>query len=342
MTHKPFYCLLVAVILLLSHSENCFAQTILRQMPDYSIGSSSPAATNRNLTETPAAIRNTALMVVPDDFAKLKLAPGFLVNVNVLDDQDFVGSYRIDGNGDLALPILGTMHVAGKTALEARDQIVNRLIENKILKDPQVVLTVLEYTAPEVTIIGEVTSPGKYPLLVPHKLVDVLAASGGPTLLAGNEIQVIRSDAHNKSVLVHYSRGADPKTIEDVIVSPGDTIQVKKAGIVYVLGAVSRPGGYVMHEEGTLSLLQAISLANGTTLPASVKTVYVLRQNADGTTADIALAYREITRGKGPDFPLHAKDVVYVPTNKIKSIFSYSQGILTAATSASIYAAAVY
>ena len=106
------------------------------------------------------------LTMVPEDFAKLTLAPGFLVSLNVLDDTDMAGAFRIDQNGDINVPVLGTMHVAGGTVSQARVQIRKKLLDDQILKDPQVNLTVLEYTAPEVTIVGEVTSPGKYPLLV--------------------------------------------------------------------------------------------------------------------------------------------------------------------------------
>ena len=188
--------------------------------------------------------------------------------LNVLDDPDLAGSFRVDQLGDITLPILGTMHVAGETVSEARVQIREKLLDDQILKDPQVNLTVLEYTAPEVTIIGEVAVPGRYPLLIPRALVEVLALAGGTTLVAGNEVQITRGSVGVGPLLVHYSRATNPTAVENAIVNPGDTVQVKRAGIVYVLGWVTRPGGYVMQEEGTLSVLQAISLANGTSLTA--------------------------------------------------------------------------
>jgi polysaccharide export outer membrane protein len=117
--------------------------------------------------------------VVPGDFVKLKLSPGFLVNLSVLYDSDFTGSYRIDEQGDLTVPIIGTLHVAGETLSEARAQIQRKLVEDQLLKDPQVDLMVLEYAAPDVTIMGEVSTPGKYPLPASGKLLDVLSLAGG-------------------------------------------------------------------------------------------------------------------------------------------------------------------
>lgn len=283
-----------------------------------------------------------ALTTLPEDFAQLKLAPGFLVSLEVLDDPDYSGTFRIDQNGDLALPILGAVHVGGETASDARVQIQKLLLDRQLMRNPQVNLDILQYSLPQVTILGEVTSPGRYPLIVPRKLIDVLALAGGTLPAAGDEVTITPADSQAKPRLIHYSQATNASEVENILVQPGDTIQVKRAGIVYVLGAVTRPGGYIMQEEGNLTLLQAISMANGTTLPASVKTIYVLRKNPDGTEVDIAIPYSKLTHGKRPDVALSAQDVVYVPTSKVKAVLINGAGILAATASASIYAAAIY
>jgi polysaccharide biosynthesis/export protein len=341
-TYKLFHVWLLTAALLISFAAKGLAQVGVQQMPGSSNGSSSSGATSRNASGAAAAMQSSGLTMVPEDFVKLSLAPGFLVSLDVLDDPDFTGIFRIDQQGDIALPILGTMHVAGATVSEARVQIQKRLLENKILKDPQVKLTVLEYTAPEVTILGEVASPGKYPLLVPRKLVDILALAGGTTLTAGNEVQITRGSANTESVLVHYSRATNSKAVADVVVHPGDTVQVKRAGIVYVLGAVNRPGGFVMQEEGTLNVLQAIALAYGTTTLASTRTIYIMHRNADGSVVYTGVPYQKMTRGQSDDIQLHATDVLFVPTSKIKTIYANTQTLLNQAGVASLYIAAGY
>jgi polysaccharide export outer membrane protein len=337
MTRKGLCAFLVTSALLAAFAKAGVAQIDMQQR----IGSLSGATTNRGRSNSASTTRSSGLAEVPADFAQLKLAPGFLLSLNVLDDPDFAGTFRIDEQGDIALPILGTLHLAGKTVSEARVQIRGELLKNKILNDPQLNLSIIEYSAPEVTITGEVASPGKYPLLVPRKLVDVLALAGGTTALAGNEVQIDRGSSESAPLLVHYSRATDPKAVEDAIVHPGDIVQVKRAGIVYVLGAVTRPGGFVMLEDGSLSVLQAISLANGTSQAARTGTIYILRRNDDGTQAHIALPYKKITKGKSSDVQLHATDVLYVPTSAIKAALIDTQGILASAASASIYAATV-
>jgi len=290
-----------------------------------------------------SAIRNGTLTAVPPDFAELRLAPGFLLSLNVLDDPDFAGVFRVDQKGDLTIPILGAIHVLGETTTEARDQIQKRLLDEQILKAPQVNLTVVEYAATEVTILGEVNQPGRFPLLADRSLTDVLGLAGGLTPAAGNEIQITRAGKDAPAPeSIHFSKAISAKVVQDTIIHPGDTVQVKRAGIVYVLGGVYRPGGYVMQEDGTLSVLQAISVANGTTLPASVGTIYLLRRNPDGTEAKIELPLVKMQRGKTADMQLQATDVLYVPLSKVKATLLNTQGILASLGSASIYAAAVY
>ncbi len=328
MTSKNLQVLLVTAAVLILFASPGVAQV-----------GGSPRNDSSSRTSSNETARPQGLGAVPEDFAKMKLAPGFMVGLNVLDDQDFAGSFRIDEQGNIALPILGTMHIAGETVSEARTQIRKKLLENKILKDPQVELNVLEYTETDVTIMGEVANPGRHPLLSPGKLVDVLALAGGTTVAAGNEVQITRGIGGGEPVLVHYSKSTDPKTVENVIVNPGDTVQVKRAGIVYVLGAVNRPGGYVMQEEGTLNVLQAIALADGTTTLASAKTIYLLRRNANGSVVYVALPFNKMARGKSSNVELHATDVLYVPMSTVKLLYSDVQMVLNSAASASIYAA---
>ncbi len=335
MNHRAARPWLALAPLLLLFASAAMAQLSAPQTSGLSAAGSSSAKPGAS-----AAMGSSGLSTVPEDFSKLTLAPGFLVSLNVLDDSDFGGTFRVDQQGGITVPILGTMHVAGETVSQARVQIRNRLLDDRFLKDPQVNLAVIEYTSPQVTIIGEVASPGKYPLLASRKLVDVLALAGGTTVTAADEIQITSASVERKPLLVHYSRRTNPEAVEDVMVQPGDTIQVKRAGIVYVLGAVVRPGGFVMQEEGTLSVLQAIALAYGTTILAANSKIYIMHQNADRSVAYIAVNYKNMTRGKTADIPLHAADILFVPTSKLKTIYSNTQQLMSQAALVGLYSVA--
>src|SRR5208282_1502681 len=206
MMHKSVHALLIAVALLSSLTVAAYAQTGSQGVVGSPLGGSSGHG-------APSASRGGGATVLSEDFVRMKLAPGFLVGLNILDDPDFTGSFRIDEQGDIAVPTLGTLHVAGETVSEARTQIRKKLIEDKILKDPQVDLNVQEYAAPEVTIIGEVGSPGKYTLLASRNLVDVLALAGGPTPAAGSTVEITHGSAGGQPTLIHYSRASSPRAV---------------------------------------------------------------------------------------------------------------------------------
>lgn len=282
-----------------------------------------------------------AVGMVPEQFAHLKLTPGDLVSLRVLDDGDFTGEFRVDPSGNLAVPELGPVHVVGETTDEVRQQIAKLLLDQGLLKDPQVELDLVEYAAPQVKILGEVGAPGVFPLLAPENLDDVLALAGGPTMMAGDEILITRKEG-GSPIKVQYSRQLPAENLRKVVVHPGDTVQVMRAGVVYVLGSVNRPGGYIMQENGKLSVLQAISIAGGTTFIASTGSVYVMHKDEDNTTVWIQLPYKKMTQGKAADLPLHVNDILFIPTSRFKATFSNTQSVIASAASASIYAAVIY
>jgi polysaccharide export outer membrane protein len=335
---NPILTLALPALLLASWSVRLPAQVDMQQTVTAARTAKASLAGSVNAN----SINHQGPAMVPAHFAQLKLGQGFLLSLNVLDDSDFTGTFRVDGSGDIFLPVLGSIHVAGETVPEARGAIAKELLDRGILREPQVELNILEYMAPQVTILGAVASPGVFPLLVPEGLGDVLALAGDTTILAGDRIEITPPNREGEPKTVHYSKGMDTKQLNSFVVQPGDTIQVTLAGVVYVLGGVTRPGGYIMQENGNLSVLQAISIAGGTAVTASIKSIYIMRKKPDNTTVWLALPYRKMTEGKVADVQLHVNDVVFVPTSRLKSAFLSSESILSAVTSASIYAGVIY
>ena len=281
---------------------------------------------------------SSRLAPVPQDFEKLKLAPGFMVNLQIFDGADFSGPYRLDEAGNISLPFVGAINLSGQTVAEARDIVAAKLKTAQLFNQPQVQVTVQEYSAPMVTIMGEVTAPGKYPLLAERKLVEVLSLAGGLTPAAGDNLEIERNDGAEHHVLkVNYGRGMSPANVADVNVKPGDVIQVPRAGMVYVLGAVNRPGAYLMQEDGKLDVTQAIALAYGTSIQASTGKIRIIRRNPDGSLLEIPVHYKRTIKAESASVVLQPQDVVYVPPSSIKSALVSSQQVLSSAASASIY-----
>lgn len=302
------------------------------------VGTKSMGASDAANREKLGSDVSSKLSAVPEDFAKLKLDAGFLLNVQVFDSSDFSGVYRLDTTGAISLPFAGMVNLSGRTVAEAQNAIARKLVAAELFKQPQVQITVLEYTAPMVTIMGEVASPGKYPLLAERKFIEVLALAGGVTPVAGNKVEIERKDATGSHVItLNYSRGTSSASVQNVLVVPGDVIRVQRAGIVYVLGAVNRPGAYLMEEDGTLDVTQAIALAYGTSLQAALGKVRILRRNTDGSFVETQVDYKQIMKANVSPVTLNPGDIVYVPLSKMKTALLDSQSVLSSAASATVY-----
>ena len=281
--------------------------------------------------------RVSPLAAIPEDFSTLQLAPGFLLSMDVYDTPEYSLDLRIDPGGNVNIPMVGRVHIADLTLDQATAKIAASLRDAKILNDPQVNLDVEEYAGREITVLGEVHSPGRIELLAPRHLDDVIALAGGETEYAGNTIEIRHEgDVTPQSESIHYSRSIDNRILSETVVVPGDTVTVKRAGIVNVLGAVNRPGGYLMQEDGELNVPQALALAYGTTMPAAVGSMRLIRKNDDGRVEEIPIPYRDMVKGKVAPLHLQAQDVIYVPVSKVKEAFTASL------TNSAVAAAIIY
>jgi polysaccharide export outer membrane protein len=113
-------------------------------------------------------------------------------------------------------------------------------------------------------------------------------------------------------------------------------VSVSRAGIVYIVGEVNRPGGFVMENE-KMNLTEAIALAAGPTHAASLNGAKMLRKTSTGRK-EIPVPLKKVLQAKGPDMDLQPDDIIFVPASLGKSIASHtSQAVLSMATSAAIY-----
>jgi polysaccharide export outer membrane protein len=299
------------------------------------------SSSSGNQNSKPGSLTNSgSLSAIPDDFPNLRLTSGVLLNVLVYDEPELTTNIRVDDQGNISLPLIGSVKAAGKTLTDLQVLIEDKYRSAEILKNPQVTLNVVQYVGANVIVIGEVQTPGRLQMLTPHSLPDVIGMAGGETNLAGDTIEVeTQGKDGSRSHLYHYVRGEDNNQLHDVMVNPGDTVRVKRSGVVYVLGAVFRPGGYVMQEDGSLNVAEAVSLAQGTLMQAKIGGIRVIRRQSEGTLQEIPIPYKLIMDGKEMPLKLEAQDIVYVPVSKMKSVFTSGASIVGQTGSAAIYAA---
>jgi polysaccharide export outer membrane protein len=276
-------------------------------------------------------------IALPDDFTKLRLDTGYSLELEVFGAPEMNCSLRVDDAGNVVVPLVGAVHVAGDTLRQAEKAIADELVAKQMINSPNVNLGISAFAARTVTISGEVQSPGKLQLLAPRPLLAVLADAGGETAAAGGHVDIHHTPAGEPEQIVHvlYAPGKNSTEAEKALVSPGDTVYVPRAGVIYVLGAVNRPGGYLMVNGGTLDLPQAVALAMGVSPIGSSKSVVVVRRR-DGRIDEYHLRLDEMQRGSIETFALTDGDMVYIPDNKVKSMLINSSAVLSAAASASI------
>jgi polysaccharide export outer membrane protein len=125
----------------------------------------------------------------------------------------------------------------------------------------------------------------------------------------------------------------------NVAVRPGDIIKVPRAGIVYVVGEVKKPGGFVLQNNENISVLQALALAEGTTHTSAISRARLIRTDpATGKRTEYPMNLGKIFSGKSPDTLLQAKDIVFVPNSAAKNVFYRgSEAALQTAAGVAIY-----
>jgi polysaccharide export outer membrane protein len=283
-----------------------------------------------------AAMAATAFAQSPSNNSLL-ISPGDALHITIMDMPDMEQFPRVTDASDVPVQGIGSVRVVNMSPGEAAEAIHDRFVSAHFLNHPQVSVVVDQYATQEVTLIGEVHTPGAYPIATPRQILDVVALGGGLTDGADRDILVERHG--DKANPIHYNLSNDGELAikEQVLVNPGDTVVVPRAGIVYVLGDVNRPGGFLMsNNESKMSLLEALSNAGGAARTAKLNHARVIRK-ADHTETQISLG--DIEKGKQPDFALAPGDILYVPFSYAKNlVIASSSGIASAAGTAAVYA----
>lgn len=258
----------------------------------------------------------------PAQAPPLTIGPGDLVEVAMFDAPDLSGRFRVDQTGNVDIPLLGEIHVEGLTADQAAKIIQQRYITAEILKpeSAQVTVFIQEYASQGITVNGEVKTPGVYPAFGVRMLNDVITAAGGILPAASSQVLITRRNDPQHPITVEYNPTALKPVIPQVQILPGDSILVPRAGIVYVIGDVVKPGGYVLDGRNTLTIEEALGLAGGPSHAAKMHEVQLVRKLPDGRKEMVAIPLDEILKGASPDMALKDQDIVYIPTSTRKLV----------------------
>ncbi|MFL6429254.1 MAG: SLBB domain-containing protein [Acidobacteriaceae bacterium] len=271
----------------------------------------------------------------------LLIGPGDVLHVQVVEAPEMEQHVRVTDNGMIPLVGAGDVKVGGMTVAAAQTAIHDHLIATHYMNHPQVMVTVEQYATETVSVVGEVARPGAYPITTPRTVLDVLSFAGGITNVADRNIMVQRHGSKDDAVPYFVSNDPKQAMSTQVMVNPGDTVIVPKAGIVYILGDVNRPGGFAMsNNQDHMTLLQALALAGGVTHAARQGRARLIRVAEGQSQHEETLNLGDIQKGKRPNPTLYAGDILYVPFSWTKNLVTAgAPGVAASATSAAIYAA---
>ena len=264
--------------------------------------SDAPSSSERNSTSSTSAPLLTN--------SNIKLGVGDLIEISVFGVPDLSNKLRIGGSGDIYLPLIDYVHVADLTTDEAQELIQKRLEDGGFVRNPHVSIFVDESASQAITMVGEVTHPGAYPAIGDRRLFDLISAAGGLTEKAGRSVTIERRGS-SENIVVQLSDNLAEDTKNDVEVEPGDTIIVSRAGIVYVVGDVNHPSGFLI-EDNSLSVLKALALAGGGTRTSALNKTRILRKTPSGIQ-EIPVNLKKVLYAKAPDMAMVKGDVLFIP-----------------------------
>lgn len=244
----------------------------------------------------------------------VRIGPGDLLDIQVYGVPDLSQKSRVTSSGDVYLPLAGYVHLDGLTIEDAQGAIEKRLVEGQFVNDPHVTIFVAEY-ATGVSVMGEVARPGVYPVFGSRRLFDVISAAGGLTEKAGRVVTITHRDKPQEPQSVAFDPDPAKNNASNVEIVQGDTVVVTRAGVIYVVGEVQQPSGFLMEASQNFTVLKALALAHGPGRYARLDDSRIVRKNPDGSFQQIPVPLRKILDAKERDIPLLADDILFVPAS---------------------------
>jgi len=259
----------------------------------------------------------------------LVIGPEDSLDIVLLGSEELTKVWRVGATGDLNLPMVGRMHVAGCTVEQFEHDLNLKLV--RYYKDPQLTVFISEFRSQPITVTGAVVKPGTTQLEGNRTLFDVIMRAGGPRD-AGPAVTLARAGANGgipwpgaKEDSNGYSVATfDLKEVMDghstaanIPIEPYDVVSLqegKEQKMVHVVGEVYKPGSVELVTQNTVSLMKVLALAGGLTRGAAATKARIIHVGPDGSRSQPAIVnLKTIMNGKALDLELTAGDILIVP-----------------------------
>jgi polysaccharide export outer membrane protein len=275
------------------------------------------------------------------------ISPDDVIEVYALDVPELSRQYRVSPTGKVVLPLLpDALPASGMTPADFSEELATQLKGRGLVTNPHIVVTIISSRLKSVAITGAVKMPQIYPVFGKTTLLDILSQAQGLADDASNVAIISRGSAGEQATgettqsvdIKKLLQDADPK--DNVDIYPGDRVTVPHAGIVYVVGAVNKPGGFMLKTTNGMTVLQALAMAEDVKLDSVKSKAVIIRPdpNAPEGHEQLPVNLNLVLQGKQPDVVMLADDILYVPESASKRAFrNIGQAALQAATLAVVY-----
>jgi polysaccharide export outer membrane protein len=268
---------------------------------------------------------------VPQINSSYILGPGDQVSVRVVDLEEITDEpIAVDLSGYIRLAMIGRIKASGLTISQLEAALAKRL-EVYLLR-PDVSVSIVDFRSQPVPVIGAVKTPGVQQVQGRKTLLEVLSLAGGLDTTAGSTLKITRRLEWGRIPLT--GAGDDPtgqfsvaevnlKSIleaknpdENILMKPYDVVSVPRAEIIYAIGQVQKPGGFVLNDREKVTVLQVLSMAGGLDRTAQAQNARILRRKSDASArTEIAVDLNRILSGKVADLPMESDDILFVPNS---------------------------
>jgi polysaccharide export outer membrane protein len=255
------------------------------------------------------------------------IRPGDIVEVQVFEAPEYSVRMPVSPAGQIAIPYAGLFHIEGMTSVEAAPAIERLFVQQQILRDPRVIV-MTEQFGYNVTVMGEVKSPGIYPLAGKKRLLDMLTEAGGVSDRAGHVIEIFPSGSMKNPQTVLWDPTLRENDNAELEIKTGETVLVSRCGVVYVGGNVVRPGAFPLCDSNHTTLSEVIALAQGAKPSSWSQRTLLLRSSENGTRVVQKVKLEDVLRGRAVDITMQPDDILFIPPSALKAA---SKVALTAA-----------
>jgi len=244
-----------------------------------------------------------------------RIVPNDLLSISVFDQPSLSLRARVKADGTVEMPFVKGLRAQGLLPRELEIEIVRALVDQHILTEPVVTVSIAEYGARQISVVGDVKIPGQFNIVAPITLLEALAKAGWTTTDAGAEVLLSRSasEAPRKISIDELQKNSLDLTI-NVVLTGGEVINVPEAPKIWVTGSVAHPQAIPIRKPGDATVLRVVASVQGLTQYYS-KVAYIYRADPSdgGRRHEIQVPLKEIMHRQAQDVPLLADDILLMP-----------------------------